>query len=116
MTRGYPRDKILPEENLSAYGIEGKMTKNELVKKIAMDANITQSQADAALSALINTIIIEIQSGNDLMIHGLGKISVIDRAARQGRNPQTGEQITIPAKRVPKITFSKQIKDATNQR
>lgn len=88
------------------------MTKQELLKAIATKTKLPQTQVDAVLQTLIDVIGDHVQSGKELQISGLGKFSTSERAARTGRNPQTGAPLQIPAKRVPCFTFAKQIKDA----
>ena len=88
------------------------MTKPELVNKIAEKSNITQKQAAAALTALTGTITEALKAGEKVAIPSLGTFEVKDRAARQGRNPATGETMTFAAKKVPAFKASKALKDA----
>ena len=92
------------------------MTKQELLKALSEKSSLPQTQVDAVLSALITVIAQHIKSGDELPISGLGKFATAQRAARVGRNPQTGEPLKIPAKRVPTFTFAKQIKDIATKK
>ena len=86
------------------------MNKAELVKHLAESADVTKAQAESVLNALVFTIQDSNDHGEEVVIPGIGRFSVIQRAARKGRNPATGEAIDIPAKRVPKFTPSQALK------
>lgn len=88
------------------------MNKKELVAAIADKAEITKVNAEVALSAIVEAISAELANGGDVAISGLGKFSVKDRAARTGRNPQTGETITIAASKAPAFKAAKALKEA----
>ncbi len=88
------------------------MNKNQLIEKIAIGADITKSSAGKALDAMTLTITEELASGGQVSLVGFGSFTIKERAAREGRNPQTGEKISIAATKVPSIKFGKQIKDA----
>ncbi len=85
------------------------MNKAELVSKIADDAGITKVQATAALGSFMEGVTKTLKSGNKLILVGFGTFSVSKRAARKGRNPQTGETIKIKAKKVAKFKASKEL-------
>jgi Bacterial nucleoid DNA-binding protein len=85
------------------------MNKAELVSKIADDAGITKVQATAALDSFIEGVTKTLKSGNKLILVGFGTFSVSKRAARTGRNPQTGATIKIKAKKVAKFKASKEL-------
>ncbi len=85
------------------------MNKAELVSKIAEDAGITKVQATAALDSFIEGVTKTIKSGKKLILVGFGTFSVSKRAARTGRNPQTGATIKIKAKKVAKFKASKEL-------
>ena len=85
------------------------MNKAELVSKIAEDAGITKVQATAALDSFIEGVTKTLKSGNKLILVGFGTFSVSKRAARTGRNPQTGATIKIKAKKVAKFKASKEL-------
>jgi len=90
------------------------MNKGELVSKIAEDADITKASAGRALDSLISSITEELANGGDVAIVGFGTYKVNDRAARTGRNPQTGAEIQISAAKVPAFKAGKALKDAVN--
>lgn len=85
------------------------MNKAELVSKIAEDAEITKVQATAALDSFIEGVTKTLKSGNKLILVGFGTFSVSKRAARTGRNPQTGATIKIKAKKVARFKASKEL-------
>jgi DNA-binding protein HU-beta len=88
------------------------MTKQELAQKVAQDADLGSGDARKAVDAVFDAIASELQNGGEVAVSGFGKFSVSDRAAREGRNPATGETIQIPAKRVLKFRIAKQAKDS----
>jgi DNA-binding protein HU-beta len=85
------------------------MTKAELVSKIAEDAEITKVAATAALDAFIDGVTKTLKAGDKLTLVGFGTFSVSKRAARIGRNPFTGQEIKIKAKKVAKFKASKDL-------
>ncbi|MCU0398619.1 MAG: HU family DNA-binding protein [Cyclobacteriaceae bacterium] len=87
------------------------MTKAELISKLAEDAGITKVQAGAALDSFIESIQKTLKGGKKITVAGLGTFSVGKRAAREGRNPFTGETIKIKAKKVAKFKAAKVLKD-----
>ena len=89
------------------------MNKAELIKQLAETAEVTQKQAEAELGALITTVRVTLSSGGELNLPELGKFSVKERAARTARNPATGEMVEVAAKRVPKFTPAKALKQLT---
>ena len=80
--------------------------KPELIKAIATGAGISHAAADKALQALVGEVVTQAQIGNKVRITGLGAFEVRETAARQGRNPKTGETVTIAAGR--KLAFRAQ--------
>lgn len=90
------------------------MTKDQLVEKIAGDAGISKKEAGAALKAVTSGISGALAKGDTLTLVGFGTFSVSARAARQGRNPSTGETIQIKASNAPKFKAGKSLKDAVN--
>jgi DNA-binding protein HU-beta len=85
------------------------MTKAELISKIADDAEITKATAGAALESFLEAVTKTLKSGDKLTLVGFGTFSVSKRAARKGRNPFTGEEIKIKAKKVAKFKASKEL-------
>ena len=90
------------------------MNKSELIEKIAEGADITKASAGRAIDSLISSITTELASGGDVALVGFGTYKVNDRAARTGRNPQTGAEIQISAAKVPAFKAGKALKDAVN--
>jgi DNA-binding protein HU-beta len=87
------------------------MNKGELISKIAEDAGLTKVQAGAALDAVVDGVTSTLAKGDKLTLVGFGTFSVSSRAARKGRNPQTGKEINIPAKTVVKFKAGKELSD-----
>lgn len=90
------------------------LTKPELIAALAEAADVSKAQAEAVLTALIATIYDTVKAADELNITGLGKFSGVDKEAHTGRNPSNGEAIQIPAKRSPKFSAAKALKDAAN--
>ena len=88
------------------------MTKQELSRLMAGNSELSAKQCDQAINALGNVIRDQLMAGGEVVVPGIGKFAVADRAARTGRNPQTGETIEIAAKRVPTFSAAKVLKDA----
>jgi DNA-binding protein HU-beta len=85
------------------------MNKAELISKIADDAGITKSQANEALDSFIEAVTKTLKGGGKVTLVGFGTFSVTKRAARNGRNPQTGEVIKIKAKKVARFKAGKEL-------
>ena len=85
------------------------MNKAELISKIADDAGVTKTQANAALDSFVEAVTKTLKSGNKVTLVGFGTFSVSKRAARNGRNPQTGAVIKINAKKVAKFKAGKEL-------
>jgi DNA-binding protein HU-beta len=88
------------------------MNKAELITAMAAKADLTKDQSAAALAALLSTITETLTAGDKVAIPALGTFEVRGHAARQGRNPATGETMEIAAKRVPAFKAAKALKDA----
>jgi DNA-binding protein HU-beta len=88
------------------------MTKAEVVERMAKDANLTKRAAEAALDSFTRCVRDSLRRGKWVSLVGFGTFAVGRRAARNGRNPQTGEAIKIKAARVPKFKAGKLLKDA----
>jgi DNA-binding protein HU-beta len=86
------------------------LTKSQIITSVAESAEITKKQATAALDALVS--LAYKNAKNSFTVPGLGKLVLVNRKARMGRNPATGEQIKIAAKRVVKFRVAKAAKDA----
>ena len=88
------------------------MRKQDLVRAVAQEAKLTESQANTAVGAIFNTIQRELAGGGEVTISGFGSFRVVERAAREGRNPQTNQPMTIPARRSPAFRPGTQLKRA----
>lgn len=91
------------------------MNKSELVDSIASESGLTKDQAAKALNAFIDSVQGALERGDDVVLVGFGTFSVKERAARTGRNPQTGESLTIAASKAPTFKAGKNLKDAVNK-
>ncbi len=91
------------------------MNKAELVAAIADKAELSKKDADAALKAFTDVVAEELKKGEKIQLVGFGTFEVSERAARTGRNPQTGEEMTIPASKAPKFKAGKALKDLMNE-
>ncbi len=90
------------------------MNKAELIDAVAASANLTKTDAGNAVDAVFESIGKALAGGDAVSLVGFGTFSVSDRAARSGRNPRTGETISIAATRVPKFKAGKGLKDNVN--
>jgi DNA-binding protein HU-beta len=90
------------------------LTKSEFIDQIADRAGLSKKDAGAAVDAMLTTIEDALRRGSDVVFSGFGKFSVSQRAAREGRNPATGETIHIAASRVPKFSAGAGLKKAVN--
>jgi DNA-binding protein HU-beta len=90
------------------------VNKSELIDAIAASADIPKAAAGRALDAMIETVSESLQKGDSVVLVGFGTFSVKERAARTGRNPQTGAPIEIKAAKVPSFKPGKALKDAVN--
>ncbi len=90
------------------------MKKTDVVSAVADAADLSKADAGRALDALINVITKALKSGDSVTLTGFGTFAVRTRAARQGRNPQTGATIKIKASKNPGFKAGKALKDAVN--
>ncbi len=90
------------------------MNKTELIDQIADESDVSKAVAGRALDAMISAVTQTLSEGAQVTLVGFGTFSVRDRAARIGRNPQTGETIQIKAAKVPTFKAGKAFKDALN--
>lgn len=86
------------------------MTKKNLIEKVAKKSNLTKRASDDAVNATFNLIRDSLVRGEKVVISGFGTFLIRSRATRRGRNPQTGETIQIPSKKLPGFTAGKTIK------
>lgn len=90
------------------------MNKAELIELVGSKTNLSKSDATDAVEAVFRSIQDTLSNGDSVTLVGFGTFSVSERASRTGRNPRTGEVITIPASKTPKFKAGKALKDALN--
>ncbi len=88
------------------------MTKVEMIRNVAKKASITKWAAELAVNQIRDIIVDEVSRSGRFALDGVGVFTLVERAAREGRNPQTGEAVKIPAKKVVKFRPAKQLKVA----
>lgn len=90
------------------------MNKSELIEAIAASADIPKAAASRALDAMVESVTESLKNGDSVSLVGFGTFAVKERAARTGRNPQTGQPIQISAAKVPSFKAGKALKDSVN--
>ena len=90
------------------------MNKTELVAAVAEQADISKKDAEKVLKAFVDVVTEEMKKGEKVQLVGFGTFEVSERAAREGRNPQTGKTMKIEAWKAPKFKAGKALKDAVN--
>jgi len=90
------------------------VNKSELIDAVAQSADLSKAAAGRAVDGFISAVSDALQKGDQVSLVGFGTFLVRDRAARSGRNPQTGEPINIPAAKNPSFKAGKALKDAVN--
>lgn len=88
------------------------MNKTELIAAVAEKAGLSKKDADAAVNAFIGAVTEDLKGGDKVQLVGFGTFEVRARAAKQGRNPKTGEAMTVPASKVPAFKAGKALKEA----
>ena len=88
------------------------MNKTELIAAVAEKANLSKKDAEAAVSAVLDAVTDELVKGGKVQLIGFGSFEVRERAAKQGRNPKTGEAMQIPATKVPAFKAGNTLKNA----
>lgn len=89
--------------------------KIDLVNAVANEANLSKKDANAAVDAILASIKTSLENGDVVTLTGFGKFEVRDRAPHKGRNPQTGEEIDIPATKVPAFKAGKLLREAVSK-
>ncbi|MEK7819494.1 MAG: HU family DNA-binding protein [Pseudomonadota bacterium] len=92
------------------------MNKQDLSSSVADSTGLTKSDANRAVDAVLDVITATLKKGGEIRLAGFGTFRVAKRAARTGRNPQTGASINIPASKQPKFSAGKSLKDVVNKR
>jgi DNA-binding protein HU-beta len=90
------------------------MTKNELIAAVADTAKLTKTSAASAVDATFDIITGALKRGDEVKLIGFGSFKVVNRKAREGRNPRTGAAVQIPASKAPKFSAGKGLKDSVN--
>ena len=93
---------------------KNKMNRTELISAMSEKSELTKVDTEKALKAFIDTVTEELKNGGKVQLVGFGTFEVAERAERQGRNPKTGEAITISASKSPKFKAGKALKDIVN--
>ena len=91
------------------------MNKADLIAHVAEGSGITKAQAENAINSFTGAVTQTLSSGESVTLIGFGTFSVAERAARTGRNPQTGAALKIAAKKLPKFTAGKSLKEAVDR-
>ncbi|WP_342753264.1 non-specific DNA-binding protein Hbs [Shouchella clausii] len=91
------------------------MNKTELINAVAEASELSKKDATKAVDSVFDTILDALKNGEKIQLIGFGNFEVRERSARKGRNPQTGEEIEIPATKNPAFKPGKQLKDAVNE-
>ena len=92
------------------------MNKTELVESMAQKTEGTKKATEESLNAMIDVITDALKKGDKVQLIGFGSFEVVKRAARKGLNPQTGEELKIPASKAPKFKPGKALKDSVNKK
>jgi DNA-binding protein HU-beta len=92
------------------------MNKSQLVETIAADSGLSKADAGRAVESFLATVGKTLKKGDEVVITGFGKFSVVKRAARQGVNPRTGEKVKIKASKAPKFTPGASLKQTVHHK
>ena len=92
------------------------MNKSDLIAAMAAKTGSTKKDAEATLNAFVDVVTEELKKGEKIQLVGFGTFEVSERAAREGRNPQTKEEIKIPASKAPVFKAGKALKDLVNKK
>ena len=92
------------------------MNKSELVDAMAKKSGLSKKDTEAALGAFTETVANALKKGDKVQLIGFGTFEVTKRAAREGKNPQTGAKIKIPASKAPKFKAGRALKDTVNKK
>ena len=92
------------------------MNKEELVQEVAKKTKVSQKQVDETLASIVDTIVKTVAKGKKVTLIGFGTFEPRKRAARTGRNPQTGKELKIPAKTVPAFSAGKKFKELVGKK
>jgi len=90
------------------------MTKADLIDEVSKVTELSRKDSEVIVETLFDSIIKALRNGDKLEVRGFGSFRIRERKARQGRNPKTGEKVSVPAKKVPYFKPSKELKDLIN--
>jgi DNA-binding protein HU-beta len=90
------------------------MNKSQLIESVAADSGLSKADAARAIDSFVGTVSKTLKKGDEVIITGFGKFSVVKRAARQGVNPRTGERVKIKASKAPKFSAGATLKQAVS--
>jgi len=91
------------------------MTKAELVEEVAKESDLTKKDAEVVVQTVLDSITEALQRGEGVELRGFGSFRIRNRSPRQGRNPKTGSNVSVPAKKVPHFKPGKELRDIVNQ-
>jgi len=91
------------------------MTKAELVEEVAKESDLTKKDAEVIVQTVLNSITDSLQRGEGVELRGFGSFRIRSRSPRQGRNPKTGSDVSVPAKKVPHFKPGKELREIVNQ-
>lgn len=92
-----------------------KLTKKDLINAVYENSALTKQAIEEVVDTFLETLVSEVEQGNQVRVFELGTFSLQTRSARTGRNPKTGESVAIPQKRVPKLVFNHAIAKRINK-
>ena len=92
-----------------------KLTKKDLINAVYENSALSKQAIEEVVDTFLETLVSEVEQGNQVRVFELGTFSLHTRSARTGRNPKTGESVAIPEKRVPKLVFNQAIAKRINQ-
>ena len=90
------------------------MTQTELIKKVAKEQGLSEAKAEKLVKAVLSSIKEALKSGEEVRLHEIGSFKIDQRSERKGRNPRTGHEITIPAKKVVRFVANKAVRELVN--
>lgn len=92
------------------------MTKAELVEEVARSTELTKKHAEIIVNTVFESIVDSLKAGEKIELRGFGSFRIRQRGARMGRNPKTGDQVEVPAKRIPYFKPGKDLREMLNDR
>jgi len=91
------------------------MTKADLVEEVARESELTKKKAEVIVQTVLDSITDALQRGEGVELRGFGSLRIRSRSPRQGRNPKTGSDVSVPAKKIPHFKPGKELRDIVNQ-